>query len=120
MTPKQFRRFLDRDGGCIHCGETEAVAPHHRLNRGMGGSKERDTPANIVVLCSTMNNLLESDSVVAEQARKNGWKLRSGQNPETVPILLPMTGLWALLTNDYDVRNIRGEPNANYSPTIRL
>lgn len=113
MTPKQFRRYLDRDGGCIHCGETESVAPHHRLNRGMGGSKERDTPANIVVLCSWMNNLLESDPIVADKARENGWKLRPGQNPRTAPIWLPMTGFWALLDDDYHVRNLRGEINAN-------
>jgi hypothetical protein len=120
VTPKQFRKFLDRDGGCIHCGETDAVAPHHRLNRGMGGSKSRDTASNIVVLCSTMNNLVESNADVAERARENGWKLRNGQNPRTTPIWLPRLGFWALLNDDYDVTNIRRETNANYSPETRL
>lgn len=113
MTPKQFQRYLERDNGCVHCGRTETVAPHHRLNRGMGGSKERDVPSNIIVLCSTMNNLLESDAVIAETARDYGWKLRPGQSPEETPIWLPRLGFWALLTNDYDVINLRRGLDAN-------
>jgi len=113
MTPKQFQKYLDRDGGCIHCGETESVAPHHRLNRGMGGSKVRDVPSNIIVLCSAMNNLLESNADIAETGRENGWKLRSGQDPKTTPIWLPLQGLWALLGDGYDVTNLRRETNAN-------
>lgn len=120
MTPKQFQKFLDRDGGCIHCGEMEAVAPHHRLNRGMGGSKTRDKPSNIIVLCSMMNNLLESNADGAEMARGYGWKLRPGDDPTETPVWLPLHQLWVLLTDDYDVINQRREPNANYSTTTRL
>ena len=42
MNKKRFQKYLDRDGGCVHCGDVETAVPHHRLNRGMGGSKERD------------------------------------------------------------------------------
>lgn len=120
MTPKQFQKYLDRDGGCIHCGETESVAPHHRLNRGMGGSKVRDVPSNIIVLCSAMNSLLESDAGIATTGRENGWKLRSGQDPKTTPVWLPMQGLWAFLGDGYDVTNVRREPNADYQESTRL
>lgn len=86
MNQKQFQRFLDRDGGCVHCGETEAVSPHHRLNRGMGGSKKRDVPSNIIVVCSWLNSAMESDSAVAARARELGWKLKSGDIPAQVPV----------------------------------
>lgn len=79
----------------------------------MGGSKERDKPANIIVLCSNLNNLLESDPVTAQYGRENGWKLRPGQDPETTMVWLPMQGFWAYLTNDYDVIKPRREINAN-------
>ena len=60
MTPKEFRKYIDRDSWCYHCGQTEAIAPNHRISRGMGGSKVRNVPSNIIVLCSEMNGLIES------------------------------------------------------------
>lgn len=83
MNQKQFRKYVDRDGGCVHCGESLVVSPHHRLNRGMGGSKVRDVPSNIITICSWLNNAMESDPEVAELARELGWKLRIGQDPKT-------------------------------------
>ena len=86
MNQKTFRKYLDRDDGCVHCGATEAVSPHHRLNRGMGGSKERDKPSNVIVICSWLNNAMEADSKVAAKAKELGWKLQAGDNPELEPI----------------------------------
>jgi hypothetical protein len=86
MNQKQFRKYLDRDDGCVHCGATEAVSPHHRLNRGMGGSKVRDVPSNIITVCSWLNSAMESDSTIAERARKMGWKLRAGDHPALEPV----------------------------------
>ena len=104
MTPKQFSKYLQRDKGCVHCGETETISPHHRLNRGMGGSKERDKPANIIVLCSWLNNALESETKWASKAREYGWKLRSGEDPlETWYYHLP-AGEWRLNDNQYGFR----------------
>ena len=120
MTPKRFQKFIDRDKGCIHCGEIESIAPHHRLNRGMGGSKKLDTVANIVVMCSQMNLFLETNPEIAEWGRSNGWKLRTGQTPETSPLWLPRLGFWALLGTDYDIKNLQGETNADYSETVRF
>lgn len=101
MDAKRFRRYLDRDGGCIHCGELEAVAPHHRRNRGMGGSKQRDVPSNIVVLCSVLNGKLESDAAWATRARKWGWKLGNGDDPLEVPVWYPVMGAWFWLDDYY-------------------
>lgn len=106
MNHKRFRRFTDRDAGCVHCGELEAVAPHHRRNRGMGGSKELDQPANIVVLCSVVNGLLESDAAWAERAREYGWKLRAGQLPEETPVWYPIRGAWFLLDDEFGKKRV--------------
>jgi len=99
---KRFRKYLDRDGGCIHCGETEAVAPHHRRNRGIGGSKQRDTASNIVVICSALNGLLESDAFYARKGREWGWKLGPGDDPLLVPVWSDVDGAWFWLDDDYN------------------
>lgn len=101
MTNKQFRKLLDRDGGCLHCGETVAVAPNHRINRGMGGSKVRDVPSNLVVLCSVLNGLIESDSRYARVAKEYGWKLESWQNPREVKVFSTILGKWLLLDDEF-------------------
>jgi len=107
MTPKQFRRFLDRDSGCLHCGESEAVSPNHRANRGMGGSKARDVPSNIVVLCSFMNNAIESNAAAAEKAKLYGWKLETWQDPLSEPVYDTQKNEWVLLDNDFRRKVVR-------------
>jgi hypothetical protein len=101
MTPKQFARFVARDGGCVHCGETEAIAPNHRINRGAGGSKRRDNPANIVVLCSQLNALIESDSGWRSKALTYGWKLNSWDDPLFVPVFDVLRGVWWRLDDSF-------------------
>ena len=101
LTQKQFRRYLDRDGCCWHCGEAEAVAPHHRINRGMGGSKQLHKPSNIIVICSQFNGAMESDTASALAASQFGWKLPSYATPETQPVYNMNDGCWYLLTNDF-------------------
>lgn len=101
MNAKEFRKYLDRDGGCVHCGETEAVAPNHRANRGMGGSKERNVPSNIVVMCSRMNGLIESDTHAALLALGKGWKVRSYDWPAAIPVWDARDGRWYRLNDDY-------------------
>ena len=94
MTPKQFKKFLNRDGGCWHCGDDTTAIPHHRVNRGMGGSKARDEPSNVIVMCSYVNGLMESDPIMAQMAREYGWKLESWQNPATVPVFNVTQNEW--------------------------
>ena len=103
MNQRMFNRYLSRDKGCLHCGDTDTAVPHHRLNRGMGGSKERDKPANILVLCSFYNGLIESNAFAAERAREMGWKLRNGQHPTTAPVWVPRLASWFLLDDDYGI-----------------
>lgn len=99
MNKKRFQKYLDRDGGCVHCGEIETAVPHHRLNRGMGGSKERDVPSNIICLCANMNGLIESSSEAAEEARRYGWKLRMHQDPSTTTYYNAVSAEWIHPTN---------------------
>jgi hypothetical protein len=101
MTKKEFQKYLDRDGGCVHCGDTETAVPNHRANRGMGGSRERNVPSNIVVLCAALNGLIESSSEWAEIARSNGWKLSASDNPEESPYYDLQRGRWFLADNFY-------------------
>lgn len=87
LTPKEFAKYLKRDGGCIHCGlEDDTLIPQHRINRQSGGSKKRDRPSNIIVLCSAYNTLIESNANAAKTARELGIKLNSWENPLEVPI----------------------------------
>ena len=102
MTPKQFKRLLERDQHrCLHCGETEALAPNHRVNRGMGGSKLRDQPSNYVLICSLLNGQIESDSKAAEMAKRYGWKLSSWENPAEIPVYDTLSGNWFLLDDEF-------------------
>jgi hypothetical protein len=101
LTPKQFEKLMLRDGGCLHCGEVEAVSPNHRINRGMGGSKILDRPANLVVLCSAMNFMIEMDAAAARSAKEYGWKLERWQVPEEVPVTDLQTGKSFLLDNNW-------------------
>jgi hypothetical protein len=63
----------------------------------MGGSKARDEASNVIVMCSRVNGLMESDPIVAEMAREFGWKLESWQNPVDVPIFEATSGVWYFL-----------------------
>ena len=102
MNAKQFQRFIDRDGGCVHCGELEAIAPHHRAGRGMGGSKLRDVPSNIIVLCSSLNQRIENDAELAKRAASLGWKLHSWQNPLEEPFWHYRLG-WSLIDDKHKI-----------------
>ncbi len=102
MKPKQFQRLVDRDSCCLHCGKTEAISPNHRINRGMGGSKILDRPSNIIVLCSEMNSLIESNWLYREVAIQYGWKLERWQIPEEAPVFDTRLWQWFRLDNDYN------------------
>lgn len=101
MNKKEFQKYLDRDGGCYHCGETEAVSPQHRANRGMGGSKKRDVPSNILVFCSKLNFLVEADPYWADMAYTYGWKLNTWEDPLQIAVYDAQTALWWILDNQY-------------------
>jgi len=119
VNQKQFQRYLDRDGGCVHCGQTESVSPHHRLNRGMGGSKVRDVPSNIIVICSELNSRMESDYGTAQRAKLMGWKLSAGANPLEIPVR-HYSGEWRLLDNAFGfVQNVGDNNRVRLDNLIR-
>jgi hypothetical protein len=64
----------------------------------MGGSKVRDVPSNIIVICSWLNSAMESDSKVAAKAKELGWKLQAGDNPELEPVY-HYSMQWRILDN---------------------
>jgi hypothetical protein len=101
MKKKDFEKLLERDKYCLHCGETERLAPNHRANRGMGGSKERDVPSNIVLLCSEFNGLIESDAHAADRARMFGWKLSTWEDPKSALVFDFMAGESFLLDDGW-------------------
>lgn len=102
MTPREFRKYLARDGEkCLHCGTTEGLVPQHRRNRGMGGSKTRNVPSNIVVLCGPYNNAIEADAAAASMAVSYGWKVVGMDAPDMVPVYDRTAQGWFLLDNFY-------------------
>lgn len=103
VTKKEFEKYLRRDFyHCLHCGINDGtLVPQHRLGRGMGGSKVRDVPSNIVVLCSDFNSRIESNYVAAAKAKRMGWKLESWQDPKQEPVWDCISGEWYVLADDY-------------------
>ena len=103
MTSKEFEKYLKRDFyHCLHCGVNDGtLVPQHRLNRGMGGSKARDVPSNIVTMCSEFNWKIESEFLAQSKAKRMGWKLESWQDPLTTPVWDVISGEWYVLSNDY-------------------
>jgi hypothetical protein len=102
MTPKEFKKYQARDPYCPHCGiGVPYLVPHHRKNRGMGGSKKLDNPANILLVCAELNGSMEQQSQVAEDARAYGWKLKNWEDPLVVPVYDAMTGFTYRLKDDY-------------------
>ena len=70
--PKKVLKVVqERDTHCWHCGREDDLVPHHRKNRGMGGSKLLDTPDNLMMICAAWNGSMESDARDAATAR--GW-----------------------------------------------
>jgi len=101
MTPKEFKRLLLRDGGCVHCGlDDETLVPQHRMNRQMGGAKKgsvRNQLSNLVVLCSWFNQEIEQSATAATLARDRGWKLSSWHDPLVEPVWNQILRAWVLL-----------------------
>lgn len=99
MNAREFQKYLDRDKGCLHCGDVETAVPHHRQNRGMGGSKARHRPSNIIVMCAYFNGMMEGSSEAAKIAIEYGWKLPSWDDPTKKPVYSMVTGQWVYLTD---------------------
>jgi hypothetical protein len=68
----------------------------------MGGSKARDVPSNIIVLCSYANGLLESDAALAAIARDYGWKVSTNSDWRAAPVYDLQTKEWVLLNDGFE------------------
>ena len=111
MKTTDWQQLLIRDGGyCLHCGETEALSPNHRQNRGMGGSKLADVPSNYVLLCSWLNERIESSAHFRELAVENGWKVGKWDDWRKTAVFDACTGEWYLLNDDW-TRKVVSERN---------
>lgn len=96
LTQKQIKTLWERDAYCLHCGADSGLQVHHRRNRQMGGSKLLDRFDNLLRVCPWLNYAMESDAVVAQDARDNGWKLGQWDGFDT-PVYDKMQGTWFLL-----------------------
>ena len=93
---------------CQLCGQEfqdGQLVPHHRSNRGFGGSPISDRPSNVLSLCSLCNGLIESDAVEASRARILGIKISrfDAEIAHLVPVkmFVESTREWVLLDDNY-------------------
>lgn len=93
LSNKLMNSLRARDSHCWHCGATEGLVPHHRRNRGIGGSKNLDRLDNLMLVCGIYNGLMESDADIAQQARKFGHKLGQWDGFEH-PAYDQITDIW--------------------------
>lgn len=89
------------DGMCRRCGRPgESI--HHRIPRGMGGSRDPkiNSPANLVLVCghgtAGCHGHIESHR---SEAYLSGWLVHRTEDPESIP-LLDLAGVAWCLTSD--------------------
>jgi hypothetical protein len=100
-TPKALlRQITDRDGHVSFWtgDDVPELVPQHRQG-GMGGSKRKHRPSNVVWLESLLNGHIESDPELQAEAVRRGIKVSQHADPEKVPIM-SADGSWWLLTDD--------------------
>jgi len=101
--PNAIRQaVIDRDGRlCRRCGRPGGSI-HHRIPRGMGGSRDPkiNSPANLVFVCghgtAGCHGWIEAHRT---ESYMSGWLVHRYEDPETVP-LIDMGGVAWVLTTD--------------------
>ena len=81
MKNSDIKKLRSRDLHCWHCGLEDNLVPHHRANRGHGGSKLLDGLQNCILICAAYNFAMESNALIATQARDYGHKLSRYASP---------------------------------------
>lgn len=97
-----YRKLFARDESCVWHGidcDQETLVPQHRAGKGGGGYKPADRLANVVLLCSGYNGLIETDAVLAQDARELGIKISKFSDPSVEPILHAQHG-WVRLDDE--------------------
>jgi hypothetical protein len=107
LSKKLRDALLKRDAWCWHCGTGIDLVPHHRINRGSGGSKALDRVDNLILVCHNYNFAMEADAEVAKEARLDGHKLRRYQTTEA-PLLDKCSGIWYVLDLEGGKHELRG------------
>lgn len=103
VSSRTRERVFERDGYmCVDCGAVVMLTVQHRVNRGMGGSKNLDRMSNLITMCVTHNVRLESDAEYAERGREYGWKVHRNRTvkPEDVPVFYRPLRAWYLLNEN--------------------
>lgn len=108
MRAKDFAKILQRDQyRCYHCGKSdETLIPQHRVNRGMGGSKTRNNPSNLITLCSYFNGAVEASEAAQTLAKRMGWKCESWQDTREAAVYDFSAGVWYKLDDSYTRQQI--------------
>ncbi|WP_330335640.1 hypothetical protein [Streptomyces sp. NBC_00536] len=78
-----------RDGGrCVRCDSLRDLTIHHRVNRGMGSSREEwiNQPQNLLLVCTTCNSWFEDHP---RESYSSGWKVRRPMLPGEMTVLYP-------------------------------
>ena len=100
---KILKQVQGRDPYCWHCGREDDLVPHHRINRGMGGSKLLDIPQNLMMVCGQYNGDMEGNATVGAQARGWGHKLSVWESPEHPVFDCVAFRWWVLLPNGWKI-----------------
>ena len=96
MKNSDLQKLRNRDQWCWHCAREDNLVPHHRANRGAGGSKILDGLQNLILVCAEYNGAMESNAKVAALARDYGHKLSRYQSP-TAPCFDVWSRKWYVL-----------------------
>jgi len=109
LSRKSLTLLRARDSHCWHCGATDDLVPHHRKNRGMGGSKLLDGLDNLMLVCAFWNGEMESTSADAASARGWGHKIPAWGDTREPVFDCTVFRWYTLLKNGTKVRFIIGE-----------
>ena len=109
LSRKSLTLLRARDTHCWHCGATDDLIPHHRKNRGMGGSKLLDGLDNLMLVCAFYNGEMESTSQTAIAARGWGHKIPAWGDTREPVFDCTVFRWYTLLKNGTKVRFMIGE-----------
>ncbi|MET8405908.1 hypothetical protein [Streptomyces sp900116325] len=94
----------DRDGGhCVRCNSAQNLTIHHRVNRGMGSSREEwiNQAHNLLLVCTVCNSWFEDHP---RESYAQGWKVRRPMLPGEMPVTCPGGVLYVLYPDGGRVR----------------
>lgn len=108
-----------RDGGvCVCCGQPgtdwDRLIPHHRADKGMGGSTAPDVHrmSRLLLVHASINLAFEdAHGVVLDRYRRYGWKIRRSDDTAAAPVWYGPDRGWWLLDDDGGRHEAEPPPN---------